>query len=453
MNKIVSLCAVLALLIASIPLTVFAQADEGATEGGSRTIYLPIIAQNSQAEEVTDAATQGDLYTVPNVGSNSDNAHHPLGDRQSARKLKALPARLNGKVKGKTHQVARGQYVELARQGQELIWTVLGEFGAQINPTYGGAVGPLHNQIAQPDRSTDNVTIWQPDFNRTYYETILFNATPGAISLRNYYLEQSANRYTVSGDVTDWVQVPYNEANYGSNYCGYFFCARTWLFVRDSVEAWYNTQLAAGKSSAEINAYLSKFDVWDRYDYDGDGNFNEPDGYIDHFQSIHAGEGEEFDGVVQGSDAIWSHRWYAFYNLIGVTGPSFNKQGGVRVGNSDYWVGDYTIEPENGGVGIFAHEFGHDLGLPDLYDISMNTGVADNSVGYWSLYDLGNYGSGDGADNFPGTKPISMSAYEKIFLGWSNYQVVRYGQSAAVKLERQYKAGATTDRLAARQAG
>ena len=36
-------------------------------------------------------------------------------------------------------------------------------------------------------------------------------------------------------------------------------------------------------------------DAWDRYDYDGDGNFNEPDGYIDHFQIVHAG-GDQADG-------------------------------------------------------------------------------------------------------------------------------------------------------------
>jgi len=67
---------------------------------------------------------------------------------------------------------------------------------------------------------------------------------------------------------------------------------------------------------------LSQFDVWDRYDNDGDGNFDEPDGYIDHFQAVHAGEGEETGGGAQGTDAIWSHRWYAFYNNIGRVTPS-----------------------------------------------------------------------------------------------------------------------------------
>ena len=37
--------------------------------------------------------------------------------------------------------------------------------------------------------------------------------------------------------------------------------------------------------------------MWDRYDYDGNGNFDEPDGYIDTFQSVHAGLGEEEGGA------------------------------------------------------------------------------------------------------------------------------------------------------------
>ena len=92
------------------------------------------------------------------------------------------------------------------------------------------------------------------------------------------------------------------------------------------------------------------------------------------------GTGEESVTAKEGTNAIWSHKWYANSNLIGSAGPAFNRRGGVRIGLSDYWIGDYTIEPENGGLGIVAHEFGHDLGLPDLYDTSGNTGGAVNST-------------------------------------------------------------------------
>ncbi|ABC80098.1 M6 family metalloprotease domain-containing protein [Anaeromyxobacter dehalogenans] len=396
------------------------------------TTTLALLAALALAPSAASAAA--DDPQLPDVAPTTDNPSHPLGDAQAARKAVAIQEKLNGRTKGRTHQVARGQYVELERLGEDRIWTVVGEFGDAVNATYGGTAGPLRNQIPEPDRAVDNVTIWAPDFSRAYYEALLFSDAPGDVSMRNFYKELSANRYTVNGEVTDWVKVPFNEANYGANYCGGIVCARTWLFVRDAVNAWYNAQIAAGRTPAEIDAYLAQYDVWDRYDHDGDGNFNEPDGYIDHFQAIHAGEGEETGGGAQGTDAIWSHRWYAFYNNIGATGPAFNRAGGIRIGNSSYWIGDYTVEPENGGVGVFAHEFGHDLGLPDLYDTSGNTGGAENSTGFWTLYSVGSYGASGRPEDGLGTKPIHMSAYEKIFLGWSNYQVVRAGQYASLKL-------------------
>jgi immune inhibitor A len=368
------------------------------------------------------------------VGTNSDNGHHPLGDHQAMLMAKALDAKLHGKSTGKVHQVAKGQYVQLAREGQDKIWTVIAEFGDQIHTAYGGTAGPLHNQIPEPDRTVDNTTIWAPDFTKAYYENMLFSGAPGAVSMHNFYIEQSSNRYTVIGEVADWVKVQYNEARYGADYCGSIVCATTWRLVNEGPDVWYANQLASGKSPAEIDAYLSQYDVWDRYDADGDGNFNEPDGYIDHFQIVHAGEGEETGGGAQGTDAIWSHRWYAYFSANGPDGAGPHNFGGVQIGTSNYWIGDYTVEPENGGVGVFSHEFGHDLGLPDLYDTSGNTGGAENSTGFWTLYSSGSYGStGQPADGI-GSKPIPMSALEKIQLGWSNYQLVGPGQPASVKL-------------------
>ncbi len=403
--------------------------------------FLVLVMLVIAVVPVASAAPPTPVGDLLMVGSNSEDAPHPLGTVQREAKALAVESQLHGKSDGDgndhTHRVGLKHYVELDRLGEDSIWTVLGQFGPLDHPApilFSGGPGPLRNQIPAPNRSVDNTTIWTADFTPAYFENMLFSEAPGAVSMRNFYIEQSSNRYTVNGDVTDWVQVPYNAAAYGRNYCGSIVCAQTWVFVNHSIDAWYASQLAAGKTAAQIDAYLSQFDVWDRYDMDEDGNFNEPDGYIDHFQSVHAGEGEETGGGAQGTDAIWSHRWYAYFSANGPDGVGPSSFGGVRVGNSNYWIGDYTVEPENGGVGVFAHEFGHDLGLPDLYDTSGNTGGAENSTGFWTLYSSGSYGSTGKPAEGIGSKPIHMSAYEKLFLGWSKYKVVNYDQKADVKL-------------------
>ncbi len=338
-----------------------------------------------------------------------DDRLDPLTTEQRELHGKALEAKLNGKAYGKTHEVARGQYVELAREGEGTLWTVLGEF-----------VDLPHNSMPEPDRAVNNTDIWVPDFSRDYFMNLLFNDAPGANSMRNFYIEQSSNRYTVHGDVTDWAQVPGEAWTYDDDISD----PAVWQFLIDSVNSWYDAQIAAGQSPAQINAYLSQFDVWDRYDYDGDGNFDEPDGYIDTAQFVHAGVGNE--ACAGTCDwAIWSHSWYAYYNLI--DGPDFNKLGGIQIGDSDYWVGKYTIQPENGGVGVFTHEYGHDLGLPDLYDY-----YGENGTGFWTLMSSGSW-LDDGKDTI-GNKSSHMGAWEKFQLGWLNYEVARAGQKSEHKL-------------------
>ena len=358
--------------------------------------------------------------TEPTTRS-SDSLSSPLAEKQDALRAVGLQKLASGQIPAgtKVAQIAKGQYVQLAREGEDSIWTVLGEFGGS---------GPLHNQIPKPDRSVDNTTIWTADFNQPYYKDLLFDDAAGQNSMRNFYKEQSSNRYTVNGDVTNWVQVPNNEAFYGNNGCGSIVCSDTWKFVNDSVDAW-----AATMSTTQANAYLARFDVWDRYDTDGDGNFNEPDGYIDHFQSIHAGMGEEVGGGAQGANAIWSHRWYAYYpgSPAGPDGAGPHGFQGVRIGTTNYWIGDYTIEPENGGVGVFSHEFAHDLGLPDEYDTSGNTGGAENSTAWWTLMSQGSYGTQ--TDDL-GSSPTHMSAWDKFQLGWLNYEVAQAGQKSEHKL-------------------
>ncbi|MEJ2487570.1 MAG: immune inhibitor A, partial [Anaerolineales bacterium] len=299
----------------------------------------------------------------------------PLTQVQADAKVTAMDAVLNGKAFGKTHEVARGQYVELAREGEDPVWTVLGEFnGEETTCVYPGedpwpCTNPTHNMIPEPDRAVDNTTLWVEDFNRDYYMDMLFSEGKGVNSMRQWYIENSSNRYAVYGDVTDWAMVPNDACSYDDDIGHPDGGNAVWYFLRDTVNAWYQKELDSGKTPEQINEYLSQFDVWDRYDWDGDGNFDEPDGYIDHMNFLHAGEGNEAGGGALGDCAIWSHSWFAFSNLVGVAGPSPEFLiGGIQIGDSDFWLNKYIINPENGGVGVFAHEYGHDLGLPDLYD-------------------------------------------------------------------------------------
>jgi immune inhibitor A len=178
-----------------------------------------------------------------------------------------------------------------------------------------------------------------------------------------------------------------------------------------------------------VTADLKTFDQYDRYDFDGDGNFNEPDGYIDHFQIVHAG-GDQADGdPQQGEDAIWSHRWYAYGTDQGRTGPSGNLLGGTQIGNTGIWIGDYTIQPENGGLSVFVHEYTHDLGLPDDYDTS---GLGDNNSEYWTLMAQSRLGAA--GDQGIGTRPGDLGAWNKLQLGWLNYTSVKAGAKKVVQL-------------------
>ncbi len=341
-------------------------------------------------------------------GAKKDNRLIDLDLKKQALLEKGLQKKLRGKAYGKVAEVARGQYVQLAREGEGAVWTLLGEFSDL-----------QHNTIPAPDRSVDNSTYWVPDFSRDFFDNLLYSQKPGENSMANYYLEQSSGRYTVVGGTDGWVQVPGAAASYDDSPD-----ANVWSFLADSLNAWYDEQVAAGKTPAQIDAYLAGFDKADRYDYDGDGDFNEPDGYIDTFQSVHAGEGEEAGAPAW---TIWSHSWYANSGGYGTVGPDFNKYGGLQVGNSSFWVGKYTIQPENGGLGVFAHEYGHDLGLPDLYAYD-----GENGTEFWTLMSGGAW-MDEGKDTI-GNKPVHMGAWEKFQLGWLKYEVATAGKTSSHKL-------------------
>ncbi len=413
----------------------------------------------SFAQSGTAASPKEGPAVTANEQATSDELPSPLEDKRRELRQEALTKVLNGSAKaekrgastvvklGKKTAAAKGQktakakvdqYVELSREKTDRIFVVLAEFGNDRHPSYpdqdtAPAVpgpttfeGPLHNAIPEPDRAVDNSTVWQPDYNRKHFQDMYFGS---GNSVKKYYEKQSSGRYSVSGTVTDWVKVKYNEARYGRSNgypCTGNVCNNTWALVQDAVNQWVADQKAAGRTTAQIKADLATFDQWDRYDFDGDGNFNEPDGYLDHFQIVHSG-GDQADGDPhQGEDAIWSHRWY-----VGQAGgPANNPAGGAQLGDTGFYVGDYTIQPENGGISVFAHEYGHDLGLPDLYDTS--GAAVENGVNWWSI--MAQSRVGKPSDGGIGEQAADFGAWEKLQLGWLDYEIVKAGQNKTLDL-------------------
>ncbi len=269
-----------------------------------------------------------------------------------------------------------------------------------------------HNSI-QPDESD----MYYEDYVKEHYQDMIFGEDgykgpngENLVSMKQIYEQQTDGAYTVNGTVAGWYMASKNAAAYGgkSPTGGNDMNARG--LVKEALTA----------AGADPSVNLADYDQEDRYDLDGDGNFREADGLIDHLMVVHSAVGEEAGGGQLGEDAIWSHRW----NLGGI----FPIEGSPEP-EVDYWGAgsmyayDYTIEPADGAAGVFAHEYGHDLGLPDEYDTQYSG--AGEAVSYWSLMAGGSW-----AGKIPGTEPTGFSAWSKEFLqaahggNWLKYDEV-----------------------------
>ena len=246
----------------------------------------------------------------------------------------------------------------------------------------------------------EETDMFYEDYTKQHYEDMIFgeNGYKGPtgqtlISVKQYYEQQSGGSYTIDGQVAGWYRASQPAAYYGGN---------------DSSDNDKNARglvkeaLLAVANDKTVN--LKNYDQEDRYDLDGDGNLREPDGLIDHLMIVHSSVGEEAGGGSLGADAIWSHRW----DLGAVTTLPRTKAD-VRYWGGNMAAYDYTIEPADGAAGVFAHEYGHDLGLPDEYD-TIYSGAGE-PIEYWSIMSSGSW-----AGDVSGTEPTGFSPYAREFL-------------------------------------
>ena len=228
---------------------------------------------------------------------------------------------------------------------------------------------------------------------RDYYLNLLQNNT---YSMRKYYQDMSGGKLNLTFTVIGPYTLDHDKAHYGTNEIK---SDGTDLDTLTGDIAWEAVDKAITNDPLTFSAEnLSKWD----YDYDNQ---------IDTFFIIHAGIGEE-----EGFDPndIYSLRWYIYTAYCYGRATHKYKEHGGKYFNS------YTIQPEyifsskEGALGTFCHEYGHTLGLADLYDTTFET----NGVGNWSLMGGGSWGSGKSAD------PVPLLAWEKYFMEWLTPELI-----------------------------
>ncbi|MCG9698391.1 immune inhibitor A domain-containing protein [Shewanella sp. Isolate11] len=247
--------------------------------------------------------------------------------------------------------------------------------------------------------SASDTAMYYSSYPLSHYQNLMFSTTgfsgPSGQTLLSgyqYYQAESGGSFFFTGSVKGWYTATQNAAYYGANNPNdadndY----RVPELVKEAV-----TAALADMTADEIATY----DVEDPYDIDADGNLDEADGYIDHVMLFHSSIGEEAGGGVLGDDAIWSHQYYVMDgNNAGYTIPGTGMK-----------VYTYTVQPIDAAAGVVAHEFGHDLGLPDEYDISGNSGDG-SPVGSWSIM-----GGGSWTGMIPGSQPVGFSPYARSYL-------------------------------------
>lgn len=302
--------------------------------------------------------------------------------------------------------------------------------------------GPLHNQIPNPANykkelgAVDNNSFWVPNFSSEHYNKMLYTDEGitqrvrtdlkgpdgnrgfdiSGYTMKNMYEEMSKGAYTVGGEATPWIKLKNSEAYYAADTCS-----------RDAEGEWQPgayqdmdgypgsggpAQMAVDAvntlAETQPNFPFAEYDKEDQGDIDGDGNVYEPDGIIDHVVIVHAGEDKSGGGGKEGTYAIWAH--------------SSDVAGGAPIGKTGLKMSNYIVQPEDSGVGVFAHEYGHDLGLPDLYDTSSG---GDSDVDFWDLMSSGSH-----AGPIFQSMPTHMGIWDKWVLGWAEPEVIAPGGKA-----------------------
>ena len=229
-------------------------------------------------------------------------------------------------------------------------------------------------------------------FNNTR-EKIIDAMLTGSKSVGQYFQDQSNGKYQPVFDVYGIYSLSQNREYYGG---------RT-TSTKDKGIGWLVTE-ACQLAAADGVSFMP---------YDTNSDY-----YCDVVIVIYAGVGENQASTTH-PEAVWPCNWTleaAKYYDRGGNGP-FSPSSGDPYVNHFAVFNELYGSNDNGktidGIGTFCHEFGHCLGLPDMYDTKNSDFYG---MGNWDIMCFGCY-----LDD--GYTPVGYSAYEKWFMGWTKITI------------------------------
>ena len=191
--------------------------------------------------------------------------------------------------------------------------------------------------------------------------------------MNKYWLEVSYDQFNVIGNTVGWLKLDHDEAYYGKD--------------EDPKDP------GSDQRDREVIADACKLVK--------DIDFKQ-------YQSImviFAGHGQDSDS--KNTNLLWPQAWWDGLD--------------ATCGGKTFVNGGFTSEVILSGTlafGTFAHEFGHTIRLPDLYNTDPDAPdywkIGVDYVGMWSLMASGSWGGPDEE----GTDPVGLESWSRIKLGW-----------------------------------
>lgn len=212
-------------------------------------------------------------------------------------------------------------------------------------------------------------------------------------SARDYYHASSDGQFDVDFDVYGPVKIPYTSAYISGEE------------QNPGTGKYANFSLLIKSALEQLDDQID----FSKYDYDEDGRVdNIYFFYSGYGQADHFGPGGAFL-----HDLVWPHQ-STYRGTLVLDG----KRIGPYACSNEINGNAPESNPYPDGIGAFCHEFGHVLGLPDLYDTrNGNTEVP----GEWTVMCSGSY-------NMNSTCPPLFSAYERWLCGWIEYNQAEEGK-------------------------